>query len=326
MPDAQLPRTDLHVHAESAPHLDRVLAAREGRAPYDWIALRAELRELPPGMPRLEQMNGTLDAERLDELDQLPDLFIARVEDTIEQAASAGAVLVEVRFGAGTVLRPGFDLMALFREAEQRVQSRYPGVRAEPLISGLWPTRPNAREVIEACVAARDEGLAGVDFLPDPYEEDVGWTEAYRAAERLAGVGLGITAHAGEFAPVHLTGALGLPGLSRIGHGIHAAGSPSMLAEIAERGITLECCITSNVVYGAVDSLEQHPLRQIVDAGVQVTISTDNPVRLATTIDAEYAAAASLGFDEDGLRSFTRSGIEASFTSDERKAELLATL
>jgi adenosine deaminase len=303
-----------------------VLARRDGREPYDWLAYRRVLAGLPRGMARLERMGADLDEDRLEALDHEPDLFVARMQDTIEHAAEGGAALVEVRFGALTLLRPDFGLLTLFHEAELRARDRYPGIRAVPLISGLWPARREARRVLDACLRAASAGLAGVDFLPVPYEGAVDWAEAYGWSERLANAGLGITAHAGEFSPAHLEGALGLPGLTRVGHAVRAAESPALLDRIAERGITVECCLTSNVVYGAVESLEAHPLRRFVEAGVRVTLSTDNPVRLATTIADEYEAARTLGCSDQDLLSFARAGITASFAPDEVKAGLLAVL
>src|SRR5688500_42265 len=97
---AALPKADLHVHAESYPRLDRVLARRDGRAAYDWHAAVIRLMaEQPPGMARLARMNGDLHTAPLEALDAEPEWFIARLEDVLLEAAVDGAVLAEVRFG-----------------------------------------------------------------------------------------------------------------------------------------------------------------------------------------------------------------------------------
>ena len=104
---------------------------------------------------------------------------------------------------------------------------------------------------------------------------------------------------------------------------MHAAATAELLKRVADSGVTVECCLTSNVVLGAVSSLDEHPIRSFIQAGVPVTLSTDDPVRLCTTIEREYEQAASLGFGADDLLSFTRQGILASFTTEERKSALL---
>lgn len=323
---ADLPKADLHRHAESAACLDRVLAHRDGHEPYDWDRWIERLAELPPGIPRLLEMGGELDADAFEQFDHDPEFFIARVEDTLEGAAADGAVLCELRFGAGTILRPGFSFMRLFRDAEERVRARHPDFHAEALISGIWPTRPRAVEVLDACVVARADGLAGIDLLPEPYDDAEDWTDAYRSAERLADAGLGITVHAGEFSASSIEAALNVPGVSRIGHGIRAVDSPGLIERIVERGMVLECCLSSNLVLGAAPSIEEHPIRALTDAGVRITLNTDNPVRFATSLEREYDLSRQLGYSDGELRKFTRTAIEASFTSAERRKALLASL
>ena len=88
----------------------------------------------------------------------------------------------------------------------------------------------------------------------------------------------------------------------------------------------MECCLTSNVVLGAIPSLEEHPIRTFVDAAIPVTLSSDDPVSLHTTIGREYHLAAGLGFDAPDLLGFTRNGITSSFTSAERKTSLLSQI
>jgi adenosine deaminase len=213
--------------------------------------------------------------------------------------------------------------MGPFRLAERRVQARYPGFAAEAIVSGFWPSHPLAGAVFDACVAAREEGLAGVDLIPMPYEGDVDWHEVGRQAERLTAAGLRITCHAGEMSARYLERALELPGLRRLGHAVHAAASPAIVRRIADAGVAVECCLTSNVVLGAVPSVAEHPIRRLAEAGVRVTLNTDNPVRLATEIGREYALAAQLGLSVPELARITQDAIGAGFTTPQRKAALV---
>ncbi len=327
---AALPKADLHVHAEAGPRLDRVLARRQGRPPYDWRGwVRRMLAEMPPGMPRLLGMAGEL--RTLAALDEEPEHFVARVADLLEEGAADGAALVEVRFGREQALLP--DFMRLFREAERQVRERYPRLRAEA-ISVLGPYAPrrdralqhDVERRLDACLRLAEEGLAGVDFLSDPYDIEADWADIYRWAERAAGAGLGITVHAGEFSTANLAAALRVPGLKRIGHAVYAAFDPRLLDRLAASGVTVECSLSCNVVLGAVASYEEHPIRRFLEQGIPVTLNTDDPVRVCTTIGREYAIAAALGFTPAELLACTRNAVQASFTTADRRDALLAEL
>ena len=328
---ASLPKADLHVHQESKARLEHIAAKRQGRRPYDrqnWA--RHLLSKSAPGLGRLEgiyEPDYTLDLGDVEDSD--PEHFVTRVADVLEEAAADGAILVEIRFGADDILsRP--DFMALFREGEHRTRSRYPRLRAEA-IGFLNPVDdPVAlhKEVqrLEACLRAAREGLAGVDFRVDPYDTPASqalWAIAHSWAQRAADSGLGITVHAGEFSMANLEAALEMPGLKRLGHGVHGAYDERLMELLAASGATLEFSLTSNVVLGAVPSYEAHPIRRFIEYGIPVTLNTDLPVHVCTTIGREYAIAAKLGFSPGELLKFTRNAIQASFTSRERRTALI---
>ncbi|MFY7070166.1 hypothetical protein ACOQFV_30280 [Nocardiopsis changdeensis] len=324
-PLALLPKADLHVHQEATRYLDLVLAEREGREPYDWAAWRRRLAaEVPPGRERLLRIGSTQPVPLA--LDADDELFVARFAALMRDHAAAGACYVEVRCGGDVVTRDGF--MSLFRRAERQVRAEYPRLRAEALailVHGARDPRQTAA-FAEGCVRAADEGLAGVDFLYTPYDTEADWTPMYRLAERFAEAGLGITAHAGEVSTANIAAAAAMPGLTRIGHGVHAAADPELMRLLADRGVTLECALTCNAYFGVLPEVDGHPLTRLVEAGVPVTLATDNPVQLGTTIEREYALAAGLGLGPERLADLTRNAIRAAFTSDERKAAMLAEL
>jgi adenosine deaminase len=337
-PDASLlalPKADLHLHQEETARLDRIVACQQGRSPYDWHRwARRLVTDTPPGPRRLAGMYAPDTSLALDGVpSDAAEYIIAKVADVLEEGAAEGAVLMEVRFGtAGQALMQP-DFMALFREAERRVQLRYPQLRAEAL--GLLPLvhEPvhilRTEQQVATCVQMAREGLAGVDFLVNPYyiEADPAlWEITYRYAERAADAGLGITVHAGEFSTANLAAALRVPGLRRIGHAVYAAHDPRLLEQVARSGVTVECCLTCNVLLGAVPSYEAHPIRRFVACGIPVTLNSDDPVRVCTTIGREYAIAAALGFSRDDLLAFTRAAVHASFTSVDRKGALLHEL
>jgi adenosine deaminase len=142
--------------------------------------------------------------------------------------------------------------------------------------------------------------------------------------EIAAGAGLGCTVHAGEWAGADsVRAALQLP-VTRIGHGVRAIEDPELVEELAERGIVLECCPTSNVVLQAFPSYEEHPLPRLREAGVQVTLGSDDPPYFGASIGGEYAVCAErYGWDDDDLREVTRTALKAAFCEETLKPELM---
>jgi adenosine deaminase len=145
--------------------------------------------------------------------------------------------------------------------------------------------------------------------------------EAFRIA---ADAGLGCTVHAGEWAGADsVRAALELP-VTRISHGVRSIEDPAVVAELAERGIVLECCPTSNVVLGVFPAYEQHPLPRLVEAGVRVTLGSDDPPYFGASVGGEYEICRErFGFDDAALREITRTAIGAAFCEEGLKQRLM---
>ena len=93
--------------------------------------------------------------------------------------------------------------------------------------------------------------------------------------------------------------------------------------EIAERGIVLECCPTSNVVLGIYPSYEEHPLPRLREAGVRITLGSDDPPYFGASIGGEYEICREhFGFGDDDLRAMTQTAIEAAFCEPALKERL----
>ncbi len=137
--------------------------------------------------------------------------------------------------------------------------------------------------------------------------------------------GLRSVPHAGETTgPETVWDALRVLGAERIGHGTSAAADPELLAHLAAEGIPLEVCPSSNIATRAVASLEEHPIREFVDAGVVVTINSDDPPMFGTTLNREYEiAAALLDLDQAGVADLARTAVQVSFAPDEVKARVM---
>jgi adenosine deaminase len=327
-----LPKADLHLHQEVLPRLDRVVARRTGRPAYGWRERGVPLlARTPPGMARLSALTALdqdLDVDAAETED--PETFVLMIANILEEAAADGAVLVEVRCGPAGLASSPTALVPLLREAERRVQALYPRLRAEAI--GYLRVPDDADQALawerrlESCIEAAGLGLGGVDFTVVPYDREApasAWERAYGWSERAARAGLGVTVHVGEFAAANCAAALRVPGLRRLGHAVHYADDPRLLADLAASGATVECCPTCNVALGAVPSLEAHPIRRLAERGIPVTLNTDLPARLGITIGHEYDAAAALGFARDELLGFTRNAVRASFAPPERRAALL---
>ena len=314
-----IPKVDLHMHAETAARLDRLVSNRNGVPPHDWAKEVRALSDLPPGMARLKHgLSARHRALYTDRLLALNDdaVFVNWLVEALFEAAADGAVLVEMRFGAKGGLRHGF--MSLFREAEAKIKEIHPSFRAEALVTGLWPGRDGAIAAFDSALQAAEDGLAGIDFIPIPYDQEADWSEAYIWALQAADAGLGITADAGEFSTANIDAALMLPTIKRMGHGIHVGADPWLIDMVLERDVTLECCLTSNVVLGAVPSYDDHPIRILMESGISVTLASDDPLRLCTSIGREYEIAASLGIGTEKLLELSKNGIRASFGSPDR--------
>ena len=146
------------------------------------------------------------------------------------------------------------------------------------------------------------------------------------AFNHVAASGLPCTVHAGEWAgPDQIREALETLPVQRLGHGVRSIEDPSLVKDIVARGVTLEVCPGSNVATGLYKSLRDHPIRNLMSAGVNVTLNSDDPPYFATTVGNEYDKAESIiGLSPDQLRGITKAAITASFAEPDIKARLLA--
>ncbi|MFI9205904.1 adenosine deaminase [Streptomyces sp. NPDC053048] len=146
--------------------------------------------------------------------------------------------------------------------------------------------------------------------------------------DRAIAAGLHSVPHAGETTgPQTIWDALTELRAERIGHGTSAPQDPRLLAHLAEHRIPLEVCPTSNLATRAVADLELHPVREMVTAGVLVTINSDDPPMFGTDLNSEYAVAARLlDLDERGVAALAKNAVEASFMDAAGKAALNAEI
>ena len=140
--------------------------------------------------------------------------------------------------------------------------------------------------------------------------------------------GLHSVPHAGETTgPETVWDSLRLLGAERIGHGTSSAQDPELLAHLAATGIPLEVCPSSNIATRAVPTLAEHPIRAFRDAGVTVTVNSDDPPMFGTSLNREYEIAADLlDLDEAGVAELARTAVRASFAEDDVKARIVGEI
>lgn len=210
----------------------------------------------------------------------------------MEQLSKQGITYAEVTLGAGVVQWLGFNFNFVWRairDAQQEAYKQWP-VEVWWNLDAIRQLGPDhVMEIAKLTARYADDGVIsfgiGGDEVRGPASE---FREAYRYAKDA---GLRLTAHAGETAgPDSVRDALDI-GAERIGHGIRAAEDPDLLRRLREERIPLEVCITSNVKTGAVVSLKDHPVRRLVDAGVIVTLSTDDPGMFGSDLAREFRIA-----------------------------------
>lgn len=182
-----------------------------------------------------------------------------------------------------------------------------------------WP-------ILEAAIRAKRYGLVAwsiggdeVNYPPEIY------AEVFEAARQA---GLHTMAHAGEVSgPASVRGAVTALGVERIGHGIRSIDDPHVLQLLREHHVTVDVCPSSNVLTGAVSTLAQHPLRRLFDAGLRLTLNTDDPVFFRTSLIDEYRLAAqSFGFSRAELITLTHNAARAAFLPEDEKDALVQNI
>ncbi|WP_329023787.1 adenosine deaminase [Streptomyces sp. NBC_00690] len=179
-----------------------------------------------------------------------------------------------------------------------------------------------ADETTRLAVDLRPEGL--VSFGLGGPEIGVSRAQFTSHFDRAIAAGLRSVPHAGETTgPQTIWDSIRHLGAERIGHGTSAVQDPALLAHLAEHRIPLEVCPTSNIATRAVLDLEQHPIRQMVEAGVLVTVNSDDPPMFGTDLNTEYAVAARLlDLDEHGVAELAKNAVEASFLDPAGKSRI----
>jgi adenosine deaminase len=313
-----LPKAELHVHLEGTapPALIRRIAARNGlKVPegvfkddetFQWVDFLDFLRtyDMAASVIRTQQDYRDITYEYL------------------AGCAEEGAIYVELIVSPDHAANVGLADEAHYEAIAQGIDDARAdsGIEARMLVVAV--RNFGVERAVEIARMPHHPYVVGFNLAGD----EAGYPPAqFREAYEIAAAsGLGCTVHAGEHAGAEsVREALTLP-VSRLSHGVRAVEDPRLVEEIAERGIVLEACPTSNVATHVYDSYEAHPLRQLHEAGVKLTLGSDDPPYFGCSIGGEYAVARErFGFEEGELRSITRTAVRASFADDAAKGALL---
>jgi aminodeoxyfutalosine deaminase len=308
------PKIELHVHLEGTVRPDtlRAIAKRNDYALPDDLESLYRFRDFAHFIEVWILTTNALRAEAD---------FRQVVVDYAEEAAAHGAVYLEGIFSPAERVARGVGWDEIFSgycdgAAEAR-EKHGVEVRLTPDIY-RGATAEEAEQVVRHSAAYRERGIVGVglggleaEFPPEPYEP------AFTLARSF---GLASVPHAGEAAGApSVRGALEELGADRIRHGIRAVEDTGLVAELAGRGTVLDVCPLSNLRTGVVRSLEEHPLPNLVAAGVLCSISTDDPAMFETDLSRDYEAAATLGLSP---RAAYDAGVAGALCEDETRERL----
>lgn len=145
-----------------------------------------------------------------------------------------------------------------------------------------------------------------------------------RSFEIAHAAGLQCTAHAGEFAPASgVIEAIENLHITRVGHGVQVFNSPDTIRLLKERGIALELCPSSNIKLGLFPDLKNHPFPQLLEAGLMVSLNSDDPPFMFTTLGEEYKRVqAAYNYSDETMTAITAMAIESAFVDEETKQKL----
>ncbi|NIF23579.1 adenosine deaminase [Candidatus Pantoea multigeneris] len=326
MIDPRLPLTDIHRHLDGNIRAATILDL--GRAfnlalPADTLeGLRPHV-QVTENEPDLVSFLSKLDwgVKVLGNLDACRRI----AQENVEDAARAGIHYTELRFS------PGYMAMTHNLPIAGVVEAVIDGIRAgrqqhdvEVRLTGIM-SRTFGEEAclreLEGFLAHRDH-ITAIDLAGD--ELGFPGSQFVNHFARARDAGFHITVHAGEAAgPQSIWQAIRELGAGRIGHGVKAIEDPALMDYLAENGIGIESCLTSNIQTSTVASLATHPLKAFLEHGILATINTDDPAVQGIELAHEYEVAApAAGLSATQIRQAQENGLAIAYLSAAEKQAL----
>jgi adenosine deaminase len=314
----KLPKVDLHVHLECAIRSDtlrRLAQSNRVDLPESLLAEGYTFRDFEDFRAAVHGIRPCLC--------KASDFSLAGFE-LCHQHAAEGVRYFEVSFtlGAHGVRLGDWDMpISALLDGLQLGRERY-GVESRVIVDhGRSQPEEVAMRALVAALKYRERGVIGFGLGGNEQRPPELFTRVFLAA--IDG-GLHSVPHAGEMSgAASIRGAIVHLKAERIGHGIRILEDPELVAFAREREIALEVCPTSNVMLGMVRSRQEHPLRELIEAGLTVTLNSDIPGVLRTDVTAQYTfAREQFALDDRALAKLAWAGVKASFADPKLKAEL----
>ena len=318
-----LPKAELHLHLEGtiAPETLVALSQRQDAAPLTLPAAKAlyEYKDFPGFLQAFKAVT-----ERLRTPDDYELITYAMLRDLHRQ----GVVHAEVYVAVGVVYywkKTEFEpLFTGMERGRLRAEQEF-GIQMLWIFDAVRHFGPEEAARVFRKAAEMRKQHASIIGIGIGGDEQRGSAELFRDLYSEArDHGLRLTAHAGEAAgPESLWSAINI-GAERLGHALTAQQDRELLEALAQKQIPLELCISSNVRTGCCAQLQEHPARRYFDAGLMVTLNSDDPAMFGSNLYDEYLLAHNeFGFTPEHLRELAGNSIEASFLPPARKLELL---
>lgn len=267
--------------------------------------------------------------DKVSEVYKTEDDYALLTETYLDELAGIGTIYSELIVSPDHGKRIGLGADAYISgvcEGIRRAKSKT-GIEARLIVTGERHFGPES--VIGAAEYAAKAGNPLITGFNLAGEERMGRVADYaRAFDIARDAGLGLTIHAGEVCGAFsVADALDVVRPSRIGHGVRAIEDADLVRRLADLGTVLEVCPGSNIALDVFPDFKSHPLRKLKEAGVRVTISSDDPPFFHTSLKREYEIAATeFGFGDAEIGEMTRTGIEAAFVDEATRKALLARL
>jgi aminodeoxyfutalosine deaminase len=297
----EMPRAELHLHLEGAIEPETLLEM-DPSLTLDEIAAAFRYSDFAGFIQSYVWVNRKLRG---------PSDYALTARRLFERLAAQGVPYAEVTLSAGVILWKKQDLAAIFRALVE--EARRSPIPIRWILDAVRQFGADAAApVFDFAADHMSEGVVAIGLGGFEAEGPALWFRDLYAKARDRG--LRLTCHAGETTDAQsIWDALEI-GSERIGHGIRAVDDPRLMAHLRDHDIPLEICITSNVRTGSVESVEQHPVRKLFDAGVPIVLNTDDPALFGCTLASEYQLAERLfGFSQEELAKLGANSLHFAF-------------